>query len=161
MADTIALKLTGVVQGEIKGDNPNTTLGRENTIEVLSFSQSMRLAFDRASGLATGKRFYEPIKFTKRIDRTSPMLRKALFTNESLSGKFLWFREESGDTAKFFEISFTDGRISGVTARMPDVLDAVGATLPPFDEVEMIFNTISWTFTTGSITAEDSWTSTR
>lgn len=37
-------------------------------------SNSVKTPRDAASGQATGKRQYEPIRFTKRIDKSSPML---------------------------------------------------------------------------------------
>jgi type VI secretion system secreted protein Hcp len=160
MADTIALVITGAAQGLITGDNTQTTLGRENTIEVLSLTNSLRSAFERGTGKATGKRYYEPIRFTKRIDRSTPKLRGALTGNEVVSGKFDWFRSDSQNiTEKFFTIEFTNGRIVSADAQLPNVLDAATASLPPLEVVELVFDTIKWTFINGGVEAEDMWLS--
>ena len=163
MADTISLRLTGRSDALIPGDNSQTTLERANTIEVLSFSQASRITFSRATGLATGRRFHDPIVFTKRIDRATPRLREALIRNETVNGAFRWFRPNpSGDgtTEQFFTITFSGGRITGTTALLPNTLDAASAALPPMEEIQMIFNGIVWTHHSGGIETTDSWTST-
>jgi type VI secretion system secreted protein Hcp len=160
MADTIALVITGTVQGLIEGDNTETTLQRENTIEVLSLTHSVRSAFERGTGKATGKRYYEPIRFTKRIDRSTPKLRGALTRNEIVNGTFTWFRSNSQNvTEKFFTIEFTNGRIVSADAQLPNVLDAATVSLPPLEVVELVFDTITWTFVNGGVEAEDTWSS--
>lgn len=161
MADTISLDLTGQVQGAIHGDNSQTTMNRANTIEVLSMTHALRSAFDRGTGMATGRRYYEPITFTKRIDRSSPLLRKALTTNEIVSGSFKWFRpnpDGSGSTEQFFTIAFTNGRVVSAEARLPNTLDTDSANLPPIEEIKLVFNTISWKFENGGIEHQDTWT---
>lgn len=161
MADTISLKLTGAAQGLILGDNSETTLERANTIEVLSLTQPLRSAFERGTGMATGRRYYEPIKFTKLIDRSSPLLRKALVNNESLTGAFKWFRDNNGTTQQFFTIDVSDARLVGATTRLPDTLNPASANLLPMEEIEMVFNTITWTFVPGGVTSTDAWEAVR
>jgi type VI secretion system secreted protein Hcp len=163
MADTISLTLTGRSGASIPGDNSQSTLERANTIEVLSFSQPARISFARATGQATGRRFYEPIKFTKRIDRSTPRLRQALAQNESVAGTFRWFRPNpagDGTTQQFFTISFSEARVSGATLLLPDTMDPASATLPPMEEIQMVYSQIAWTFADGGVTFEDSWTAT-
>lgn len=162
MADTISLTLTGPGSDPIEGDHSETTLERENTIEVLSLTQPQRTAFERATGLATGRRFYEPITFTKRIDRASPKLRQALAQNQVVSGSFRWFRPNpvGGSTQHFFTIEFTNGRIVSVEARLMNTLDPALAGLPPLEEVKLVFNTITWTFEEPGIMFVDTWSAT-
>lgn len=159
MADSIALKLTSNGT-EIPGDNPNTSLERANTIEVLSFSQPSRRAFEHATGRATARRYYEPITFTKRIDRASPLLRKALTENALVTAKFMWYRRNpngDGTTQKFFTLAVADGRISSADARLMNTLDPALAGLPPLEEIQLTFNKISWTFEIGGISHQDDW----
>ncbi|MEO8193524.1 MAG: type VI secretion system tube protein TssD [Gemmatimonadales bacterium] len=164
MADTIALELMREGETEkVLGDNPHTTLDRENTIEVLSLTQPLRRSFDRGSGRATARRYYEPLRFTKRIDRSSPLLRQFLIQNRNLRGKFMWFRpitNGSGDTEMFFTIEFTQGAIVGVETWLRDTLDPSSANLPPIEEVQLVFDTITWTFVDGGVTHTDTWNAT-
>jgi type VI secretion system secreted protein Hcp len=162
MAETISLTLSGARQGNIAGDNTQTSLSRANTIEVLSFTQSLRSAFDRASGRATGRRFYEPIAFTKQIDKSTPLLRSALITNEAVSGTFRWFRPDpsgNGTTQHFLTITFSGARLTTAKLVLPDTLTPDTANLPPMEVVEMVFDTIEWTYLIGNITMNDTWDS--
>ena len=52
---------------------------------------------DAASGMATGKRTYEPVRITKRIDKSSPLLAKALSSGGSI-GNVTIQRVEGGQT---------------------------------------------------------------
>ncbi len=162
MAERIALKLHGTTQGDIHGENPISTLDRANTIEVLSFTQSLKVAFDRATLQATGRRFYEPLEFTKPIDRSTPLLRQALVTNEPVNGEFFWYRLNSnGQAEKFFSLKFSGGRIASATLRLPDVLSAPTSASPPMEIISLVFNHVEWTHLTASTTSVDDWTSSR
>jgi type VI secretion system secreted protein Hcp len=147
MADTIALTLTANDEA-IEGDSTVTSMDRTNTIEVLSLEQQFSSAFNRATLSPTGRRIYLPIRFTKLMDRSTPLLRQALSQNQVVTGSFRWFRPNpsgTGGTQHFFTLDFTGGRITKCTLRLPDTLDPAQATLAPMEEVELTFSTITWT----------------
>ena len=77
MAQSVHLELNAAGQ-KIDGDSTILSLGRENTIECIYFSDAVRTAREKSSGMATGDRTYEPLKILKRIDKSSPLLAKAL-----------------------------------------------------------------------------------
>ena len=157
MADTIALTLTAN-GGDVQGDSTVTAMERTNTIEVLSLEQQVSMAFDRATLQPTGRRIYVPIRFTKRMDRATPLLRQALTQNQVVAGSFRWFRPNpsgTGTTQHFFTLDFTGGRITRCTLRLPDTLDAVQAALAPMEEVELTFANITWTFVDGGVAHTD------
>lgn len=159
MADTIALSLTA--NGDaVDGDSTITAFERADTIEVLSLEQQVSTAFDRATLQATGRRIYAPIRFTKRLDRSTPLLRQALAQNQVVEGAFRWFRPNAGGTGTMehcLTLAFTAGRITKCTLRLPDTLDAAQAALPLLEEVELTFSTITWTWEPGSVSFEDTW----
>ncbi len=157
MADNISLTLSANGTN-IPGDSLVTSLERANTLEVLSLEQNVSRAFDRATLLATGRRVYAPIRFTKRLDRATPLLRKALINNEVIEGNFRWFRPSpaaDGSTQHFMTLSFTQGRITKCVLRLPDTLGADTATLPALEEIEMTAGTWTWTWVPGSIEFQD------
>lgn len=159
MADPIALTLTSN-DVPIPGDSTVTSLGRADTIEVLSLEQQLYSAFDRATLVPTGRRLYAPIRFSKRIDRASPLLRKALTTNEVVAGAFRWYRPSpagDGTTEQFFTIEFSGGRVTQCKLRLPDVLDPAQASLAPMEDIELTFSEITWTYTNGGIEHTDQW----
>ncbi len=159
MADTLSLTLSanGV---NIEGDSlfvSTASLSRENTIDVLSLEQSLGSAFDRATLRATGRRIYAPIRFTKRLDRATPLLRKALVNNEVLEGHFRWFRPnpEDGTAQHVLTLAFTGGRITKCVLRLPDTLMPETANLPLLEDIEMTAGTYTWTWVPDGIEFED------
>jgi len=59
-------------------DGESTDTDHKNWIEVSSVSTPPVQAREAGSGMATGRRTYEPIRFTKRIDKSSPLLARRL-----------------------------------------------------------------------------------
>ena len=157
MAESISLTISSNTVN-IPGDHSATSLDRANTIEVVSLEQEIFRPFDRASLQPTGRRIYAPIKFSKRLDRSTPLLRKALIQNEVMEGSFRWFRPNpagDGTTEQFFTLTFTEGRITRCTLRLPDILNAATANLPPLEDIELTFGTITWTWVSGNIEHTD------
>jgi len=159
MAETVHLTLT--CNGEvIEGDSTQTSLGRENTIECLSFSDAVRTAREKGSGMATGRRTYEPISIRKRIDKASPLLARALCNNEVTSGVFKFFRPSpagDGTTEHYFTVEIGEGRIGSIRRISPDVIDPASAAEPPTEEVGIVFHNITWTYESDGKMHHDNW----
>src|SRR5262249_21766363 len=102
---------------DVKGDSTVTSMGREGSIECLSVIDGVRTAREASSGLASGRRTYEPVRITKRIDKSSPLLAKSLCLNERIDGVFKFFRPQptgDGTTEQFFTIAIKNGRIASI-----------------------------------------------
>lgn len=159
MAETVHLYLKSNSE-DIQGESTQTSLGRENSIECLYFEDSVRTAREKGSGLATGRRTYEPVKIRKRIDKSSPLLARSLCNNEVIEGVFKFFRPApSGDgtTEQFFTVEIAEGRISSIRRVSPDTIDPASATEPPTEEVCFVFHTITWEYVPGSTIHTDNW----
>ncbi len=99
-----------------------------------------------------------PIIIRKRIDKATPLLIKCLVENTVVSGGIRFFRPNpagDGTTEQFYTIQFSQARITEIRQLLPDVLDAKTAALPPMEEISITFRTISWTYTNGGVTHED------
>lgn len=159
MAMTVHLSLKA--NGEdIEGDSTITSMERENTIECLSFSDSVRTAREASSGMATGERTYEPITIRKRIDKSSPLLAKALCNNEKVEGIFKFYRpspEGDGTTEQYFTVTIAEGRISAIKRTSPDVIDPAAAVEPAVEDVSFVFGSIIWTYEPDGIEHQDNW----
>ena len=83
MAETVHLYLKANGQA-INGDSTQHSLGRENSIECIFYEQKVLTAREAGSGMATGRRQYEPIVIRKRIDKSKPL--KWLVRNRQRSG---------------------------------------------------------------------------
>jgi type VI secretion system secreted protein Hcp len=159
MAMTVHLYLTAN-GSKIDGDSTILSMERENSIECLSFTDSVRTAREASSGMASGERTYEPIRIVKRIDKSSPLLAKALCNNETIEAKFKFYRPNpagDGTTEQHFTIEITEGRVASITRVSPDVIDPASANAPPTEEVTFVFGRIVWTYVPDGIEHEDHW----
>jgi type VI secretion system secreted protein Hcp len=163
MAETVHLylKANGT---EIKGDSTQTSLGRENSIECVYYEQAVATAREAGTGMATGRRQYAPLLIRKRLDKSSPLLMKAMVENQAVEGTFKFFRPNpngDGTTEQFYTVTIRQGRIASVRQYVPDALVPASSNEPPLEEVTFVFHTIAWTFTEGGVTHEDTWNSNR
>jgi type VI secretion system secreted protein Hcp len=159
MAMTVHLYLTANGT-KIDGDSTILSMERENSIECLSFTDSVRTAREASSGMASGERTYEPIRIVKRIDKSSPLLAKALCNNEVIEAVFKFYRPNpagDGTTEQHFTVEITEGRVGSITRVSPDVIDPASANAPPTEEVTFVFGRIVWTYVPDGIEHEDHW----
>lgn len=159
MAETVHLflKANGA---QIKGESTQTSLGREGSIECIAYEQGVATAREAATGYVVGRRQYSPLTITKRIDAASPLLMKALVNNEKVEAAFKFFRPNpagDGTTEQFYTVSFKEGNVYSIKQRVTETIHPVTAHDPPLEDVAFIFKTISWTYTKGGVTHEDSW----
>jgi type VI secretion system secreted protein Hcp len=159
MAETVHLVLTanGAV---IQGESTQVSLERK----CVYYEQSVKTAREAGSGMATGRRQYDPITIRKRIDKSSPLLFKAMVENQVINGKFKFFRPNptgDGTTEQFFTVEIDQGRISGYKNYVPDTIEPASSTDPPLEEIQFVFHTISMTYTKGGVTHTDTWDANR
>lgn len=159
MAESVHLFLK--VQGvDIKGGSTQTSLGRQDSIECVYFDHAVNVARDAVSGNVAGRRTYSPIMIRKRIDKSSPLLFKALTANQVIDAVFKFYRPNptgDGTIELFYTISIKQGQIISIREYVADTLTPQTSTLPPLEEVGFVFKTISRTYTNGGITSEDTW----
>ncbi len=159
MAMTVHLYLTANGT-KIDGDSTILSMDRENSIECLSFEDSVRTAREASSGMASGERTYEPVRVTKRIDKSSPLLAKALCNNEVIEGTFKFYRPSpagDGTTEQHFTVEIKESRIASITRVSPDVIDPASSNAPPTEEVTFVFGYIRWTYEPDGVEHVDHW----
>src|SRR5207247_2107176 len=133
-----------------------TSLGRQNSIECLYYREGFAVPIS-TSGLS-GRRTYEPLVIRKRIDRSSPLLAKALAQQRRVDGVFKFFRPNpSGDgtTEQFYTTEITQGRIAAVTQFVTDVEEPGDLPDQPFEEIAFVFNQIQWTWASSGVSYMD------
>ncbi len=163
MAETVHLYLKANGQ-DVKGESTQTSVGRKDSIECVYYEQKVITAREAGSGMATGRRQYEPLLIRKRIDKSSPLLVKALVENAKIEGAFKFFRPNpkgDGTTEQFYTVEIKDGRIASLKQMVPDTIVPASSTEPPLEEVTFVFHTIKWTFTDGGVSHEDTWSANR
>jgi type VI secretion system secreted protein Hcp len=159
MAETVHLYLKAN-GSDVQGESSQTSLGRENSIECVFFESGVRTAREAGSGMATGRRQYEPLLIRKRIDKSTPLIAKSLVENQVIEGIFKFFRPNptgDGTTEQFYTIKITKGRVASQRQWVPDTIVPASSLEPPLEEVAFVFHTIEWTYTNGGITHQDTW----
>ena len=130
----------------IEGESTVTSLERENSIQIDSFSQEM--------AREGGKIEHKHIVFTKVIDKTSPLLFKALSSDERVdSAEFRFFRPSvsgSGSEEHFYTIKIEYGKIESMIT-FTDSNDPYY-----FEEISISFQDITWTDEINGATHKDS-----
>jgi type VI secretion system secreted protein Hcp len=155
MAETVHLFLKANGK-DIKGDSTQTSLGRDGSIECIYFDHAVDTAREASSGIATGRRTYQPILIKKRIDKASPLLAKAMVNNEVIEAKFQFFRPNptgDGTTQQFYTIEITKGRLAGLKQNVTNTTDAEH----PLEEITFTFGEIKWTWMDGGVSHQDTW----
>jgi type VI secretion system secreted protein Hcp len=159
MAETVHLFLKANGQ-DVKGESTQTSLGRDKSIECVYYEQRVITAREAGSGMATGRRQYEPLLVRKRLDKASPLIAKALVENQKIDAEFKFFRPSptgDGTTQQFYTVKIKDGRVASMKQYVPDTIVPASSTEPPLEEIAFVFHTISWTFMDGGVTHEDTW----
>ena len=81
--------------------------------------------------MATGRRQYQPLMIRKRIDKSSPLIAKALTENQVIEGQFKFFRPNpSGDgtTEQFYTVEIKQGRVASIKQINPDTIQPASST---------------------------------
>ncbi len=140
---------------EVPGDSSVVSLGRADTIECLSFDMSL-IQPRGPGGQATGRHSYLPIIITKKLDRASVLLLKALTNNELCECEFLFFAPGPGGAERHvYTVEIDDVRLSSVR-QFVDPLESEPGGLPALrEEVGFVFEGITWTWQDGGILHSD------
>ena len=158
MADPVYLflKVNGVA---VEGESSQTSSGRAHSIECRSYRQGVATRQDAdRTGRTTDRRTYDPLVIRKWIDRSSPLLAKALTQNQHVDGVFKFFRPSArgdGTPEHYFTTEFRMGRIVRITQFVTDTGEPGDLPHRPFEEVEFVFSQIAWTDEIGRVTYED------
>lgn len=140
---------------ELEGDTYRED--RQGQIEIHGFENAVITAREAGSGLATGRRQYQPLLIRKRIDKSSPLLMKALTTNSVVEVQFSFYRPNptgDGTEEHFYTVELRQARVASVKM-------VQNGSEPPTEEISFVFHTITWTYEDGGITHEDTWDSQR
>ena len=152
-AQTVHLTLTmnGVV---IQGDSTLTSMGRENTIQCVSWESEIY-----QPGASTTPLVHRPIKFVKPVDKATPLLAKALGENQTGSGDFKFYRPApsgAGTEEHFLTVTLAGVRVKSQRILLPNTLTPATATQPVLEEVTLSYTSITIVYEpNGTVTTID------
>jgi len=141
--------------GAIEGDV--TIQGREGTIEVLEFHHMVSIPTDPNTGQQIGERRYQPFIFTKRIDKASPLLLRALARGEHLpKATFRFYRiNHSGMEEHYYTIEFLNVMVVALEPLSPNNHDPDNQSFPHMERVRLAFAGIIQRWEPDAIEFED------
>jgi type VI secretion system secreted protein Hcp len=150
----------GQHQGEIKGGA--TQKGREGKIVVIAVDHNLISPTDPASGMATGRVQHKPLVISKEVDRASVGLRNALLNNERLTDVTLQFWQPQmrgglgGSETMYYSITLKNARVVSLRHVMPNNRDPAFANRAAYEEVGLLYENITWTWSDGGLSASAS-----
>ena len=157
-AEQISLLLTGR-NGQIRGEI--TQKGRENQIEILRLELGGTAPISASSGMATGRRQWDTVKITKRLDRATVPIVQAFVTNETMpSAEFRVTRvtaegrEEQYYTVKLTNAVVVSDHILGPAEKDPATGQAWGGSV---EELSLTFQKITITNNPNNTQVNDDW----
>lgn len=133
---------------------------------IIAVSHEVLSPRDSASGQATGKRQHKPFVITKELDKSSPLLYKALINNENISEWELQFWTPQvaaatcvGAERQHYTVKLTNARICDIKFSMLNNKNPELARFAEFEEIAFTYQKITWTWNDGGIKAQDDWES--
>ena len=153
--------LKGQKSGQIKGSIIQK--GREDSIGVIATAHSIISPRDPQSGLPTGQRMHKPFVITKELDKSTPLLYNVLCTNENLSEVTIkyWTPQirattGTGTEIQHYTVVLINANIASIDFRQLNIRDTNLVKFAEYEEIAMTYEKITWTWTDGGITADDS-----
>ncbi len=151
-----SLTITGEEQGLMEGSCELDE--REGTILVQAFDHVVEIPTDDR-GVASGRRVHRPMKITKEIDKSTPMLYQALCTNELLTEvKLDWYRlDGTGEHELYYSVFMQNAFVTRIRPWVPNVLDRSSEGMGHMEDVSIAYEKIIWTWEPDGVEYEDVW----
>ncbi len=133
--------------------------GHDKEALVLALRHEVNIPQDTRSGAATGQRVHNPVVITKVFDKSSPLLYKALVTNETLPEVTIkWYRPStSADMEHYFTHKLENALVVDIKAVMPNCQDPSQAHFTHLEEISFAYQKITWTHVIGKTEHTDDW----
>ena len=141
MAGLVYLSLVGEIQGLISsGCLSQASVGNKAQIahsdQILVFALSHTLSRERNVN-------HHNVTLVKPLDKSSPLLAKAITDNESLSCEFDFYRtDKSGCMECYYRLKLTDARIAELDLHIPHSVSQNGKEAQ--ERVSFSYKSISW-----------------
>ena len=158
MANACYVSIKGQTQGKFKGESSFSKFGSDK-ITVIRFSSGVVSPRDAASGLPTGKRQHQPIRFTKENGAATPQIFQALVSNETLTTVTFEFTRSnpSGKEEVHYVVTLQNASVASVITQFDQTSRG-----DPFDghelvNVELTYESITVEEKIGKTMAQDDW----
>lgn len=154
----LVLKANGTA---IEGEPSINSIAGEDVsrlIEVMSYQEGVKTAISSKNTIMMGRREYSPIVFTKRIDKASPLISKALALNEEIEAVFRFYEtDQDGTERQKFEVRLLRGRIVTVERTVSVGFNQASPNVPSVETVGIVFAQIEWEDLVENVSFIDNW----
>jgi type VI secretion system secreted protein Hcp len=164
MATPVYMTITGAKQGNITaGASSAESIGNKfrkehiDKITIYSYDHQVYVPSNNVSGQTTGSPVHNAVKVSKPFDKSSPLLRQALSSGESLTQvEISWYRTaQEGDLELYYTTVLTGARIVNIRAYMRDIQDPDGSHVDHMEEVEFCYDEITSSHVVSNTTSVD------
>lgn len=133
--------------------------GRVGSIEVLSLAHGVHTPADSNTGRLMGTRSHRPVTIEKEIDKSTPILYRAVAKGETLQAAELKFYRinEGGSEELYFEMKMKNVKVVSVSPRVPNIKEQAGAMRNHFEIIEFMYEEVQWLYLDGNIAFKDGW----
>jgi len=156
LAAHLSLSIEGIF---IEGESTVASLDREGTIECSSFSFEGSMDYSPTDFRITDRPKFSPIVIKKRIDKTTPLLIRALFDHQTVdTASFRFFRPSLGgasDVEHFYTVLGEKGYVLNLKQISEDAIVAGEKAPPMMEEISFGFHEITWTYEIGGATHKE------
>ena len=139
--------LTLIANGnDIQGESDVSSLEREDTIVCTAVTQE---TYSESGRLALGA-----FKFVKRVDKSSPLLYKALDNVEAIDATFRYFRPAiggGGGEEHYYTFHLEQAQITSIRHWFPNTVDPAIINYPHSEEIVITFGRMTITYEDGGV----------
>ena len=154
MANLVYLTLNGQLQGLISaGCSSQSSIG--NKAQTGHADQIMVLGLTH--GMTRQQNVnHQALTIAKPVDKSSPLLGKAINENECLSCEFHFYRtNRAGMNECYYKLALINARIAGIHLQVPHTInDSEGQ---PEESIEFTYESISWEHCTAGTSGYSLW----
>lgn len=156
MSECIYLKIS---DPQIKGDVPENEKNDKNlkdTIRVQGFQHLIQIPTDPLTGVIKGGRLHGAIVITKEVDKSSPLLLKALCGGEEIKTlELLWYKTVAGKATHYFTTELKTVHVVNIKTHFPNCLLPETREMGHMEDVAFNYTKIRWTYLDGGIEGTD------
>ena len=133
--------------------------GHEDEALVEAFEHQIILPRDPQSGQPTGQRVHKPLKITKVMDKSSPLLFRSLTSGELLPEVEMKFYRTStqGTMEHYFTIKLEDAIIVDIVEYMHNCQDPAMAHFTHLEDVYFTYRKVIKTHVGANTESSDDW----
>ena len=163
MPTSAYLYMEGATQGLITdGASTSSSVGNifqeshKNEIMVHAFSHQIIVPRDLQFGQPTGQRVHKPLMISKVVDRSSPLIHRALAIKELMTSCYLtWYRNGRNGPEIYYKIQLVDATIVDIQSKMSLCDDPNGDSSTIIEDVYFTYRKIIWSHVGGNTTESD------